>query len=364
MAKKSATKVIIWFIQVALFCAGTASHAATNESTLRTASSSRQSKTFSYQPFVNNLDSKNLPLVRVKINNGFSATFLLDTGANLSIITDNVVNKLKLKSHSVTLQGKTYQFEGKPMNAVTLDNINLGGFNFAKGMFLVLKENRIALAGKPIDGIIGINILQNLEYLFDFQQHQITLFAPVRLIIPSDGSPQKYVAEGLTPDEIKALGFADAKTTPIINSEKDGRKYIHVQCSNSGKSGAEDLLLDTGAATTIISPALANQLGLKPISENVESSGFPGIEYISTAPMEKFQLGDLLLRDLLVDYSSQSAYDKNLPSALGVNVLSKYRVLMDFPGQKLYLKSLPTAVPLTITVNPTRQVLPAGPTPK
>jgi len=361
MARKPTIRLVLWLVQVALLCVATTLPVTADESTLKTASSSRQSKTFSYQPFGGNLGRKNLPLVQVKINDSFFATFFLDTGFNTSIITDRVAAKLKSKNYPVILQGKAYTFGGKPVNAVTLDSINLGGSRFEKGMFLVLKENRIALPGQPVDGVIGIDILQYMECLFDFQQHRITMFAPVRLTKPRDGSPQEYVAGGLTPDEIKALGFADAKGVAIIDSQKDGRKYVHVQCSSNGKSGGEDLLLDTGATTTIISPTLAGQLALKPVSENVEESGFPGIEYISTAPLERFQLGDLTLQDLPIDYSSQPAYDKNLTPALGVNVLSKYRVLMDFPGHRLYLKPLSAAVLPTITIRPTRQIVPLAP---
>lgn len=323
---------------------------ASSELLLQTPGSSRQSHLLPFEPYVNGVSNKNFPLVRVKINDTVSGTFTLDTGASFSIISDELANQLKLKRQTLLSQGKTVLLEGKPLNGVTLDKVDLGGFKFAKYMFGVLQKKRIALPTRQIDGIIGIDLLQNFEYSFDFSKHHIIMLAPARLVMPTDGSPQSYILGGLTPEEVSALGFSNAKSAPLGSAE-DGRMYVHAQIADSGKDESADLILDTGAGTTIISPSLAEQLNLKPLSENVESTGFPGIEYISTARVAQFQVGDLVLNNQLLDYSSQRIYDKNLPPAFGMDIMSKYQVLMDFQNKKIYFKPNPSVVP-AVTIGP------------
>ncbi len=83
-----------------------------------------------------------------------------------------------------------------------------------------------------------MDTLHWFEYLLNFPQHQITMFAPVNLVAPDDNSPPKYIFQGLTPDELATLGFADAKSAALTKSAVDGRMSVHAQFSNNGKTGA------------------------------------------------------------------------------------------------------------------------------
>ncbi len=76
-------------------------------SSLETDSSSRQSKTFSYKPYVNSLSNKNVPLVQVKINDTVSATLIFDTGTSVSIMTEELAHRLNLKSQPLICARQT-----------------------------------------------------------------------------------------------------------------------------------------------------------------------------------------------------------------------------------------------------------------
>lgn len=331
--------------------AGTAPAGGETFSSLKTADGIRQSNTLAYEPYVHGTVSENQPLVQVKINNSISATFLLDTGTNNSVITTELADRLKLQQQPILIKGKPLLFDGEPLNGVIPDNFSFGSFKFVKHLLVVLPQRKMGLPGRAIDGILGFDFLTNFACLFDFSQHEITVYSPVRSVVQADGSSQKYVAGGLTPDEITAVGFAGAKISPLTKPYQDGRVYVKVQCRNAAKSGEEYLILDTGSARTVISPVLAAQLDLKPTLENIASTAFLDKKnYLSTASIDQFAVGGLVLNNQSVEYSSQRAYDKNVPLSLGMDILSNYRVLMDFPAKKMYLQ--PNTPNVNITIKP------------
>lgn len=322
-------------------------------SLLKTAKSSRLSAVVQYQPYVDGLKNENQPLIQLKMNDSVITTFLLDSGTNNSIISDELADKLKLQQTPILLQGKPSLFEGNPVNGVILKSVNLGSFRLQDCTFLVFKKKRIALPNQPIDGIIGVDLLQNFEMMFNFPKHQITVLSANILPMPSDAASPTYIHKGMLPEELVSLGFAKAQSAAITKSPKDGRIYVHVECKNGKKNGSEDLLLDTGSEITTLSPSLANQLDLKPISENVQSTTFGGQKFVTTAPLDQLQVGSLILRDQMIQYSSQRAYDQNVPLSLGMDIMAKYQVLMDFTNQRVYFNLLPsTPPPFNITVKP------------
>ena len=351
------------FLQFFLLSIITIAPAIADDSFLKTPTTSRQAHSTSYEPLVANLFNYNNLLIQVKINGSITQTFLFDTGSNVSLISDRAVAEIKSKDKSVHLTDKVYSVDGKSVSGFTPDNLNMGGFNFKGFTLAVVPEKRLGFfGGKQVSGIIGLDIIKNLEYVFDFPKHQIFLYSPAVTVTPPDGSAPKYIAQGLTPEEISALGFANAKQAAIIDSAADRRKYVHALCGEGGKNGEEDLVFDTGSSATVISPSLADTLNVKPISENVLSTGFAGPEYLSTALLGQFQVGDLVLQNQMVKYSSQRAFDKNLPPTLGMDILSKYKMLVDFSSSKMYLK-LPDAVPASVKVNIGPGTTPLAPTP-
>lgn len=326
---------------------------------LLTPHSSRLSHTISYRPLVHLLVNQNTPLVEVKINGAAAKTFLLDTGSSLCAIKDTLVSKLKKKGGISDLPGKPYEFAGKPTGAILVDSVNLGGFNLNNFVFMPIPDKNFALYGGSqtdgLDGILGLSMVANLEYLFDFPRHQITMYAPTRIVTPPDGSPAKYVTEGLTPEEVTALGFSSTQNIPIITSAADGRKFVRVMCRKGTHTAGEDMMLDTGSATTALSSSLAAQLALQPLSEGSVATGLNGTRSIKTASLDQLQIGDVVISNPSVTYAGSDAGDKNLPPTLGMDILSKYQVLVDFSSNKMYLKLPETKpFPVKVTIGPSK----------
>ena len=320
-------------------------------STLKTPGASRLSAALTFQFDAGKISGENRPLIRVKVNDLVSATFLLDTGFNATVISDKFAKRLKDRRIPISIQGKPYTLDGKRVFGVVLSKMSLGGFICKDSLVCIVAEKHIAPSVEHIDGILGLDLLRHFDYLFDFPLHQVTMFSQSRLNIPSDGSAPRYITEGLTRDEVTALGFANAKSAELIASSKDGLTYVYVQCGNKGKSGGDNLLLDTGGQLSTISSSLAQQLDLKPFTENIGVTAYSGAGSISSAPVDQIQVGNLTLNEQMIAYSDQSEPGNSVPLCFGMDIMAKYKVLMDFTAQKVYFKPMAIgSVPLTITI--------------
>ena len=337
--------------------------ATADDSFLKTPNSSRLFHTIAYRPMVYKLINENTVLVEVSINGSSPKTFWLDTGANTSVIKSSLASELKKKGGIADLPGKPYGVAGKSAKGVVIDHLNLGGFNINNFAFMEIPDKNFDPSiGNQIDGIIGLDIIKNLECLFDFPRHQITMYAPARMVMPPDGTAAQAVSGGLTPEEVAAVGFGNIQSVPITDSPKDGIKYVHVLWRNAGQSSEEDMTLDIGAATTTISPSLASRLAVQPTSEGSVSYGFDGTRLTKNGMIDQVQIGQLVLHNQSVQYSNQEAKGQSLPPMLGMDILSKYKVLVDFSSSKMYLK-LPDAAPAPVKINIGPGTTPLAPTP-
>jgi len=274
-----------------------------------------------------------MPLVHVKINGVADATFMVDTGANNSIISTNLAKRLGLRLQpAVSDEGIPIRWKGKPgiMTQVTL--LEIGQIKANNGLFQVLddKDYRI-ISGSIYDGVIGANLLQNSAILLDGQQHILGFCLP----------------GALSSEQLKQLGLPQPYTVPLTRTTRN-RWLVQAQFSNGSNSGSESLLLDTGSNTTSLSGQLAQKVHLK-ITGQVNQKDESGTSIADTGRVDTVHLGDLALLNfpLIIQPSSEEI----LPT-LGMDILSGYRVLMDFPAKKMYLQSnTATAVP-AITVGP------------
>ena len=260
------------------------------------------------------------PIVEVKLNDKVTAKFLVDTGVNSSILSEEMASKLGLSPQPATKNGRPYTLGSKQGRMVTLSQMQLGGFTISQPIPLIVSEtNQLSSFPQPIDGIIGINILSIFMVEFDFPRHQITLWNSADL---SDAA-------------IKGSGFSGAMALPITQRE-NGTYTVPGVFSSSSSQISTRLLLDTGAAETSVSASIARSLDLKPGAEQSNGSFWGQINYTQTE-VSALQIGDLKLRNLPVDYAANG--DVRFPCGLGMDILSHYRMLLDFSSKKMYLQS-------------------------
>lgn len=120
--------------------------------------------------FKESLDLCDLPVITF-YNNGKKINFLLDTGANLSVIDSNILDQFDYKEYDV--MGVVYGIEGNIQNIkyVTMD-ILYKNMNFNE-QFQVMDMgaafgNVKSESGVTLHGILGNNFFKKYKYILDF----------------------------------------------------------------------------------------------------------------------------------------------------------------------------------------------------
>ncbi len=287
-----------------------------------------------FTPAKNGTQFSGQPLVHVKINSVTDATFLVDTGASFSIIGTSIAKKLGLRlqpaisdnGQPVTLNGRQ---ERTTMTQVAL--FAIGHIQVNNAIFLVLPDSNLqAGAGSVYDGVIGANMLAGSAILLDSPQHKFGFCLP----------------GVLSPQQLGQIGLAHPYVLPITTS--GGKWFVQAVLTNGSSTNNADLLVDTGSNATGISTVLAEKLHLNATGLGVQHDVYT-TKVIGMGQVDILHLGDLTLRDIPITVRAAS---ESLPSLLGMDILSGYRVLIDFPAKKMYLQPNTAAAVPAITIGP------------
>lgn len=109
-----------------------------------------------------------------------------------------------------------------------------------------------------------------------------------------------------------------------------------------------DLILDTGASHSVVTPEAATRLGLEildthPAFPDALAVGAGGESLIKFARIPHMEIGTLVLDDVDVAVMEmghlndriETLFNRRVDGALGFNVLANYRVTIDFPAQRI-----------------------------
>jgi tetratricopeptide (TPR) repeat protein/predicted aspartyl protease len=294
--------------------------------------------TFSYFTPSADAGGHGTPCVRVELSNHVTAIFIIDTGSSVCMVSDALAAKLGIVPQPWMEDGERMtDVRGKPADYIHLLSLKLGSMPVGDMRFSVVPEDYIhsvfpRVDENSVDGVIGIPIFQQFTALFDFPNHQITLWSPA----------------GVSDLQKRQIGFGDI--APILLSESQSTAAVcgvDVIFSNGKRRSKEFLEFDTGAQDTTVLPSLVHQLGLVagPVSWNTTSLGTVGTR---KAQVDSLSVGQIRVTNQTLTFPSED--DGRLPVSLGMDVLSQYRVLFDLQHQRMYvmpgLASMPTVVGL------------------
>ncbi|HEY1868919.1 MAG TPA: aspartyl protease family protein [Candidatus Cybelea sp.] len=183
----------------------------------------------------------------------------------------------------------------------------------------VLKDQNFAVAptrtgfgvsaGRPVDGLIGWEVLSRYVTTFDYANRQVVLSMPGAATPPAGGHVVPFVFYG---------------TQPQIACTIDA---IPAECT-----------IDTGARDTIsfMTPFLADHPQIVPATTTapgVTGFGFGGPSVGKLGRVQRIGIGDLTLTDLVADYSVQKAGALSAPfvgANIGGNLLRRFTVTFDY----------------------------------
>lgn len=265
--------------------------------------------TISYESGTNGV-----PIIPVRINGTYTAHLLVDTKDTLTCFTPSLAARLGLKPQPLIVNGKRYPIDGKPGNAVIVSRLQLGDnpHVFAGDVTMPLYDLTAisAQAGQTLDGAFSSNALASVAWGVDFVRHQMTFWDHGHL----------------TAAERAAAGFAGAVAVPLnIPDDASDGYSVKATLENKGLSTPVTLYLGTNYTASTISRADAQAL-------RVQIAPGIGQTNADSAGLDHIRLGGVTINAPLFKLNASPS-----PAVLGMDILSRYRILLDGPAKMLYL---------------------------
>lgn len=259
--------------------------------------------------------------------------FTLDTGAGMTVISKAFANQLDIETYQGT-KAKAVGVGGNPIpvKVAKVSSLQLGKLTFHNKEVVVIDLGPITGAGCFTPGVIGHDILKDYILHVDYRAKTVTLEKQLDPTV-------------MDPNGIEWISFQYVKDTHLM------RVPVHI----NGK-GPFELILDTGASGTVITPSLANKLGItneQPQSndtqKNVQAQGCSqgvcvgptGVAtgfgatlnqlYVGTATQKNMDVGVIDLKVVsprgdIIDYG-----------VLGYPFLKNYTLVIDYPNTRFAL---------------------------
>lgn len=136
---------------------------------------------------------------------------------------------------------------------------------------------------------------------------------------------------------------SDTNTTLAVRTL---RGYLMVVSVSINERGPFDFLVDTGSNTTLIEPALAAELGLKP-KDRLRLASFASATEVPRYYLTAFKVGAASLSNLealALPLPQLAALDSNIRGVLGMNFLLHFSFRLDYERQALELYPSPEGV--------------------
>ena len=243
------------------------------------------------------------PVLLLKTSGGLPVRLLIDTGASRSMVSQELVQRLQLKTKALpsgnfALAGAGSDCPTDPPRQAVLPMLRLGE----------LKIRELAVLGMPklgvppgTDGVLGASALRQLPLLIDPKQKQLRF------------------DQQLTPQSAPA----DAVRSPL--RWRDHVPLLQVSDQNGDEASA---LLDTGAEAVFISVSLAQRLSPQSPPSGVEIQGFCGSEYAIERIFSGLSIGNLSLeKSPAIVTRNRILKDLNVEAIIGQPLLKKRRQL-------------------------------------
>jgi hypothetical protein len=247
--------------------------------------------------------------------NGIAGVFLIDTGANCTIIDSAFARRLGLKPSGPASLERNYLTEQAA--TVTADRVRFGEKVWSAVPLVVLDLSILSrIHTDPISGVVGTDLLATMVLKLSY----------------SSGTAQ-------------IIPHVSDRTSLVPLKEIRNRYFVPVKIGPS----TFDMLLDSGTNMTALSNSAWRTLpaSWKPhgLVEGIQSSGSPPGSLVACVPELRIGDTDIVLRDhplrVIMPSQSGSFADTSFAGILGGDVLEHYEVNLDLKHSSMYLKPDP-----------------------
>jgi predicted aspartyl protease len=267
--------------------------------------------------------ANHVPLVGAVLNHKEYVTLLLDTGATRTMLTPETARRLRLqpaadapKHTAVVIGGQTVEFVIAQLSAIAVGDSVVE--NVPVGIALVVPEAPL------VDGVLGGDFLQHFSVGLDYTASRLQL------------APRP---EARAPQPAGSAGGAGRRAVPlqIVNN----RVLVHARLNHTQQV---TLLLDTGAAHTLLHPNTAARLGMQAPAEAPKNSitVFGGRQIaFPVTQLSAVAVGDVLVEDLQVGVFLALPDMTAVHGILGGDFLQHFVVTLDYASNQLWLAANP-----------------------
>lgn len=265
--------------------------------------------------------------VDARVNGNGPYRFVVDSGADTSVIGARIAQSLQLPSGTPVLLNDTTS--SSRVDRVLVNRLGFGSSEIENLQLPVLSERNIGA-----DGLIGIDALVKQRLMLDFE---------TRLIKVEDTSRPVPHAEG----EI------------VVTARRRGGQLILTQAKVNGKAVAA--VIDTGSEVTIGNLALRDQLTRRAGAKltPITVSGVTGVTMnLEMAEVAELRIGSILLQDVPIAFAQLPPFAvfglADQPALLlGTDLMNSFRrVSLDFRTRKVRFQLRRcTSQPLNLNVD-------------
>ena len=246
--------------------------------------------------------------VPVRIGASGPYNFLIDTGAQNTVLSKALAAQLSLVS---TRKARLVGIAGTEIvDTVDIDEIGLGRRSYYSLLAPLLDQAHIGA-----DGIVGLDTLQGQRVLLDFKRRLITI------------------------DDAKNLG-GNRGFDIIVTARRRSGQLIMADAIIDGV--ATDVVIDTGAETSIGNPALQRAMARRRGQGTSMLTSVTGQQIEAQMGIgRKLVVGNMTISNLLIAYADAPAFgaldlDKRPALLLGMRDLRTFdRVAIDFATRKV-----------------------------
>ncbi len=254
------------------------------------------------------IDRHDRMTVPVRIGQAGPFDFLVDTGAERTVLARDIAMRLRLPTSG---QGLLIGIAGtQSVDLVEIDEINLGRRSFY-GLTAPLLEGYNIGA----DGIIGLDSLQDQRVLLDFARKRMTIGDAIQL-----GGSRGF--------EIVVQARRRSGQLIMTNALIDGVRT--------------DIVIDTGSDTSIGNRALQKALAKRRKGETTQLQSVTGQTITADIAMARtLKLGTMTMSNSMLVFADTPAFDKlemvKRPAMfMGMNQLKMFRrVAIDFSTKRI-----------------------------
>ncbi len=276
------------------------------------------------------------PLVEVTFSSGKTGLFVIDTGAYDSVMTPACVKRLGYKQddNALYLRGFIYGGVTLKLPTVQVHDLRISRLQVSDITFAVAPGEIGTENGRPVDGLLGGNLLSRFALLLDYPHRTLSWIYPGTLddeTVTELGLDPKN-ALGLHQEEYFGLDF------------KINHYSTRVPLQNGGQSCTEEMFFDTGAPTCSLTDGSAQRLKLTSTETLPFTFVFQSPDYANRSEVPSFQLGSQVFSNVSVIYPTHPR--SYMVPLIGANVLGGCVVLFDFGPHRCFLKPvLPGLIP-------------------